>query len=562
MTILINPDKNSITPIPNLSTLTEERTAPTITIAIFNPEENSRPPSQLHLIKQHLLKVAKSTNDTIAKIYSYVCALLERIFHNDRTNSVSRNSQTSPRQIELSPTNTSLSSLNLSEVPNLVTKYGQERMQDHICLAFTGRELRQLENLMQRYNLNSYNLSISERDEYLDYLRRIVALFSPSFHPSDANLLIAHVPFNNYLNILNRFGNEAAKTEAFHLDFLSEDEREIFDVLCAKLNEDQVLSEQEQQQYAMLYHRVWYAPSPLERSCTPGQPLGLLNPSLGNCCFNVILQLFALVPSYTDLALQLNQEHPLRVLVEAYKRAQQNQHLVLASATTQLLRTYLSSHTAISPDARQHEDAGDILLSLFRDIEAIPNLLPSNLSECTPRPPFFVTEIEQEDNAHLDVRNSSIIPLALPNNCQGEIAFEPLVNQYMLDVNSRGLQRTYLKAPPQELLFQLNRFSFDRSGGAYKINNAVIAPQRYTLPHYFIRTPREDVVYDCDFMIVHSGSIEFGHYVCCVKQNGQWFKMSDLYMERLNQQAVDAARENAYFLHYSRAETSSSDGIA
>lgn len=106
---------------------------------------------------------------------------------------------------------------------------------------------------------------------------------------------------------------------------------------------------------------------------------------------------------------------------------------------------------------------------------------------------------------------------------------------------------------PQTLLVHLKRFAIDSaSGAAVKINRAYDVPLETTLTADKSVDNRE-ARYHCNGFIQHLGStLNGGHYVAYIRREGKWWYCSDSYVREAGQEAVEAARKNAYIFSYTR----------
>lgn len=102
---------------------------------------------------------------------------------------------------------------------------------------------------------------------------------------------------------------------------------------------------------------------------------------------------------------------------------------------------------------------------------------------------------------------------------------------------------------PDWLVVQFVRFSATQkitTNVSYPVEGLDMAP-------YVVFKNQLGEVFDLEAVVLHTGSIQNGHYTCIRKINGGWWKFDDSNVEPVS--AGSAVSENAYFMVYRRRPT-------
>jgi len=113
------------------------------------------------------------------------------------------------------------------------------------------------------------------------------------------------------------------------------------------------------------------------------------------------------------------------------------------------------------------------------------------------------------------------------------------IHEYMIMAEERRFVR-----PPASLWIQLHRLQY-----GVKIETAVQVPDQLE------EQPIEGsaLPYQLDGFLVHQGTAAGGHYVSYTRAaNGDWYESDDTIVRKIEGDELKAAREQAYFIHYSR----------
>ena len=106
----------------------------------------------------------------------------------------------------------------------------------------------------------------------------------------------------------------------------------------------------------------------------------------------------------------------------------------------------------------------------------------------------------------------------------------------------------------------MQRFEHGLKGqAASKIDNFIEFPPFFSMfPYLSERKPGEDIVLeaDCNYslfgVVVHTGKIESGHYVCYVRKRDMWFKCDDAWI--ISSTQAEVFRCHAYLLFYEKVK--------
>lgn len=152
-------------------------------------------------------------------------------------------------------------------------------------------------------------------------------------------------------------------------------------------------------------------------------------------------------------------------------------------------------------------------------------------------------------------------------------------NQYFSDTLNRKIdvrKYTRIDKTPNNLVVQLNRFEYNcDSLEKYKIN------ERFEFPMQFDAAPytknKEECMYDLTGVIVHGGTLDYGHYYSIVRVDDCFYVFNDTLVKAISAEAffeevfggssrggVRGSFSSAYLLFYSKVETPKSyhEGIS
>ncbi len=111
--------------------------------------------------------------------------------------------------------------------------------------------------------------------------------------------------------------------------------------------------------------------------------------------------------------------------------------------------------------------------------------------------------------------------------------------------------RSFEKAPEQ-LMLQLNRFNRDpRTGTRTKISKEIEVPFEIDAKDHIIGKKEHKMALQS--FIVHSGSIDSGHYVNYTKVDGQWYCMDEGTVAAVDKRHIKEAAKRAYLVYYEKA---------
>ena len=124
-------------------------------------------------------------------------------------------------------------------------------------------------------------------------------------------------------------------------------------------------------------------------------------------------------------------------------------------------------------------------------------------------------------------------------------------------------KQSLIHRPPPVLVVQLQRFQF-RSLNSSKITKQISYPMTLDITHYTDAPSCDANKYTLTALINHVGeTVNFGHYVCAVAHNGNWFFYNDSQVRSIRVDTV--LRMVPYLLFYTRSdflqETRSSDDV-
>jgi ubiquitin C-terminal hydrolase len=135
-------------------------------------------------------------------------------------------------------------------------------------------------------------------------------------------------------------------------------------------------------------------------------------------------------------------------------------------------------------------------------------------------------------------------------------------NRYELDDGTKVDARISTKItaiPPTTLTVQIKRISFNPRGVKQKNNATCTFPERIDMREHMADPGEEPLEYELNGIIAHRGGPNGGHYISCVKRNGQWFKCDDSGVAPAQQSEIEAlynGRDGFYatMLSYARLE--------
>ena len=185
-------------------------------------------------------------------------------------------------------------------------------------------------------------------------------------------------------------------------------------------------------------------------------------------------------------------------------------------------------NTAIN--VREQQDAGEFL-NLFldqlpQDCQALLKLsLVNKIEGITEK--YETENIETMFTLPLDVKGLSDISasfdsfLEAENFCGQDGLMTPVGK-----IDCKKFAR--IRAAPKVLAIQLKRFEYDLRYGHYKVTDHFSFPEKIN-----ISTLMDNANDECNFdyelkgVVLHSGSVDAGHYISLVKINGEWYKFND-----------------------------------
>ncbi len=262
------------------------------------------------------------------------------------------------------------------------------------------------------------------------------------------------------------------------------------------------------------------------------EPIGLKNPS-NNCWANAVLQ--CIFNSSTICKILENphtRDSVPSVLSSLYNAYFSRNNSSPDKCNSQMLREWLSDHGTFHRDFRVQEDAHEALIKVLGSLE-----------------------LEYQLNVHIngdpsneEERIFTMLPLTLDTS---EKNFHTLIDKFFneMDVdNGRVIHRQFEKSP-QELFVFATRF-VNEGTATIKRTDALNIPL-----HYHLAAAHEEATYALTSCIIHQGNTaNSGHYIALIKKSNDWYKCSDLSVEKLeNQQELEQLLSAGYIFHFTKS---------
>jgi hypothetical protein len=303
----------------------------------------------------------------------------------------------------------------------------------------------------------------------------------------------------------------------------------------------------------------------------PGQPVGIPNGGC-NCWANSMWQFLMRSPTYVAGVQGLN-DAALNNNIAAYQQAGGAQRF-LSAVNSQELRTTLSQRmgvvAAVNDPARapvrgRGAAAPAPVVEYALNPQAFVQEDPAAPLEHLMRGAGFTTQMLQTVGGGRAIAQAPevFVPLEFRHTREGE-AFETHFRRYFQFQTDRGVEvRHHFPAAPQEFIVKQNRFfqQHDQHGRPIrmKYNQAVVVPERYTLPGEFVDGGGDDTPYECDEFISHLGqAVNSGHYVSYVKNRDAatgmetFWLCDDSIVTEVTRATYLAEMGRAYILHFRR----------
>jgi hypothetical protein len=264
--------------------------------------------------------------------------------------------------------------------------------------------------------------------------------------------------------------------------------------------------------------------------------------------------------------------------VNLYEKQQKAGRPITDAEASQKVRLCLHEmfpdpRNGISTKSNRQEDASQGLLFLLRDVDFILK----TLMHAVPPAPFFILEqiFIKENVIKKIVTNERQfefhMAIELVPDSDGKLSFEKMLKNYFRnneivqtgkiikkvgkieERECRGPKWYYLQTPPPELLIPIGRFTQDPlTGDRTKNNNTIVVPEKFTMPEEYIRSG-EAGNYELDAFIEHDGlTMSSGHYICYLKINKKWYRISDSDVEEISPANLKKKRDKAYIYHFTR----------
>jgi hypothetical protein len=106
--------------------------------------------------------------------------------------------------------------------------------------------------------------------------------------------------------------------------------------------------------------------------------------------------------------------------------------------------------------------------------------------------------------------------------------------------------------PPPVLLVKIMRLGQSSSGSLIKIDHPMTIPLGFEVPGEIV-ADSDPANYELIGGVVHSGTVNGGHYIAYIRTKGGFFEFNDSYVQKLtNEQGLEILKRGAYVLAYRR----------
>jgi ubiquitin C-terminal hydrolase len=299
-------------------------------------------------------------------------------------------------------------------------------------------------------------------------------------------------------------------------------------------------------------HRGAVAPNPSEtgiiETVTPNLRVGI--PNLGNTCYmNSVLQIIAkLYPSAFDG----NNEPLAKAGQVIVKKIKNDQDYVTMEEADTFYTALLAASSSQFARGRQ-EDAQECMAMLFGFCKIVP---PQYLCERITDP--------TGSNIYSAWREEySLCDISIPrDNCtmqeclESDFADAALTGENQYDYNGTKVdaQRQYrLRIGDNQSQFPFSIFLKRFDQNLEKKHDHIRDPFQLTIPIALQYNGIEALKYTLIGFVHHVGdSVNSGHYVAYIQQNGQWKRYNDAWVEKVEPAQAEQAAESAYLYFYSK----------
>lgn len=207
----------------------------------------------------------------------------------------------------------------------------------------------------------------------------------------------------------------------------------------------------------------------------------------------------------------------------------------------------------------------DLILSIFSSetpVETAFSPLKTTYNWDVSKLPKHLQQ-EAKTTSHLSV--DPIHTIGLPEKTK-EMHVHDLLESYFTQSNPSSMDpnpvedpvthKTYLRAaksidrtfaePPKHLVLSFNRFTNGR-----KLDNSILGLDEHLTLHGKHLETGLDMTYERSAAIIHTGSLNSGHYYAIVKgSDGKYYKFNDKRVSILSQKAADEEFKKAYLVYY------------
>lgn len=270
--------------------------------------------------------------------------------------------------------------------------------------------------------------------------------------------------------------------------------------------------------------------SPQEKyKSTKNYPVTGIQSGSNNCCLNSVVQGIATIPSWRS---GFENNPFFKGFLKAYDEANKK-GVALSKKYCDLIRDLIGMNQGTQ------EDVSEILVKIFEQEPQAPIFYlknPKGFAEPQTALYFYRNschKIYQFKDLFLDSfrRDDGFRPFFyIPTN--------------FTIYNSVFIQKSENKTKDSKASIKVDKNNTPIQG---KIST-------FTLPRE-VHNLEIDIQYICDFFIVHSGSVNFGHYQSVRKIENQWYLINDSSVSKISEQSAEKLLQTAVLFHFSRLES-------